>query len=57
VRGKKVKAAWGRGQLLDIVNVVIKFGSPRRLGILEQVSNIQLLKKYLTVRLFYLFKL
>ena len=56
MRGKKVKAAWGRGQLLDVVNVLIKFGSPRRLVILEQVGNIQLLKKYLAAR-FYLFKL
>ena len=42
--------------MLDIVNVVIKFGYPRRLGILEEVGNIRLLKKYLAVR-FYLFKL
>jgi hypothetical protein len=56
MRGKKVKAAWVRDQLLDNVNVVIKFGPPRRLGILEQVGNIQLLKKYLAAR-FYLFKL
>lgn len=56
MRGKKVKAAWGRSQLLDVVNVVIKFGSPRRLGILEQLSNIQFFKKYLAARI-YLFKL
>ena len=40
VRGKRTKPAWGWGQFLDISKYVFNYVFPRRLGILEQVSNI-----------------